>query len=144
MTRSASAKRTPLKVVVTVLAIVVVLVFIAAFSSIANYSKGFSAEYDVRDYVYSAEYGRYGELYETTVRDMAKDTEHKPEVEEYRALAFYYEQAVLEHAYRTVGDAEKADGFAARMKEYETQLGSVSKRADDVREIVGNGKSVQE
>lgn len=128
--------RSPLKIIVTILAVIVVLVFVAAFNLVQNATQGHSVDYDARDYVYSAEYGRYGSLYDTAISDMVKGKEYKAEVEEYRALAFYYEQAVLEHAYKSVGNIEKAEAAAARMEDYESQLGSLSNRAEDVRDAV--------
>ena len=70
---------------------------------------------------------------------MGEQASYSTEVEECRALAFYYEQAVLEHAYRATGETEKADAFANRMKEYESELGSLAKKADDVRSVVNKG-----
>lgn len=133
MMKANSKASSPLKIVVTVIAVIVVILFVSAGAQINNASKGYSYEHNVRDYVYPAESGRFGNLYEIAVRDMDKHTEYTPEVEECRALAFYYEQAVLEHAYRTTGDVEKADQFAERMKEYEGQLGSMSAKAEAAR-----------
>lgn len=129
--------KSPLKVLAIILTIAIVIIYIATANSIYNTSRGYIYDYDTRDYLYPAENGRYGDLFDTAIRDMEKNTEYSAEVEECRALAFYYEQAVLEHAYRTVGDNEKADTFAARMSEYESQLGSLSKKAEKVRETVG-------
>ena len=134
-----TAKQSPLKVVVIILAVIVVVLYGTAILSINETARGLNAEYDARDYLYSAEHGRYGNLYDTTLRDMGKKTTYSAEVEECRALAFYYEQAVLEHAYRVTGKTDKADAFAARMKEYESELGSLAKRAADVRAVVNEG-----
>lgn len=134
-----TAKQSPLKVVVIILAVIVVVLYGTAILSINETARGLNAEYDARDYLYSAEHGRYGNLYDTTLRDMGKKTTYSAEVEECRALAFYYEQAVLEHAYRVTGKTDKADAFAARMKEYESELGSLAKKAADVRAVVNEG-----
>lgn len=136
MTRTRKSARSPLKIIVTILAIVVVVLFISAGLRIKETSEGYSSDYDLRDYIYSVESGRFGNLYDTAVRDMDKNVEHSAEVKECRALAFYYEQAVLEHAYRAAGDTEKADEFAKRMEEYEAQLGSLSPKAEVVRKSV--------
>jgi len=137
MRQSAQKMRSPLKIVAIILAVAVVVIYAGAAYSIHDTSQGYVYDYDARDYLYPAESGRYGDLYDTAIRDMGKQVEYSPEVEECRALAFYYEQAVLEHAYRATGDIEKADAFAARMSEYGAQLGSLSKKAEDVRETVG-------
>lgn len=137
MRQSAQKMRSPLKIVAIILAVAVVVIYAGAAYKIHDTSQGYVYDYDARDYLYVAESGRYGNLYDTAIRDMGKQVEYSAEVEECRALAFYYEQAVLEHAYRAVGDNGKADAFAARMDEYEAQLGSLSKKAKDVRETVG-------
>ena len=129
-------KRSPLKALVILLAIVVVTLYVIAGTQISQAAQGRTVDYDARDYIYSAEYGRFGALYDTALYDMNKHAEYSAEVEECRALAFYYEQAVLEHAYREAGDDAKADEFAKRMEEYEAQLGSMSGRAEAVRKAL--------
>lgn len=136
MTKATRSDRSPLKVVVTLLAIAVVVVYAMAGFQIRENAEGYRMDYDARDYIYSAETGRFGDLYEVAVRDMDKHAAYSSEVAECRALAFYYEQAVLEHAYRTTGDAEKADQFAQRMEEYEAQLGSLSEKTEAVKKAV--------
>ena len=136
MTQTRRSARSPLKVVTAIVAVIVVILFVAAGFQIRDVSQGYSSDFDSRDYLYDAEHGRYGQLYETAVRDMDKKADYSAEVAECRALAFYYEQAVLEHAYRTTGDGAKADAFAQRMKEYESELGSMSSKAADARKAV--------
>ena len=136
MTKAKSSKRSPLKIIVTIVAVIAVVLFVSAGFQISSYSKGFSYDCDIRDYVYPAESGRFDNLYAIAIQDMDKNTEYTPEVEECRALAFYYEQAVLEHAYREIGDDEKADQFAKRMEEYEAQLGSLSSKTEVVHKTV--------
>ena len=136
MTQAKKSARSPLKIITAIVAVIVVILFVAAAFQIREVSQGRSVEYDARDYLYDAESGRFGQLYETTVRDMDKHTTYSTEVAECRALAFYYEQAVLEHAYREIGDDEKADQFAKRMEEYEAQLGSLSSKTEVVHKTV--------
>ena len=136
MTQVSRSGRSPLKVLVVIVAVAVVILFASAAFQIADHSKGYSYDYSARNYIYPAESGRFGSLYEVAVQDMGKHANYSAEVQECRALAFYYEQAVLEHAYRETGDTKKADEFAKRMKEYEAQLGSMSARAEAVREAV--------
>ncbi|MBR0405105.1 MAG: hypothetical protein IJI68_07905 [Eggerthellaceae bacterium] len=130
--------RSPLKVLAAILTIIVVIMFISVSVRVNDYSKGYVVDYGVRDYIYSAEDGRFGNLYATAIRDMSRNAEYTAEVEECRALAFYYEQAVLEHAYREAGDNAKADEFAARMAEYESQLGSLRGKVDAVKKAVSS------
>ena len=136
MTKTKNGERSPLKIVVAIVAVIVVGLFVSAAFRISDYSKGHAADYDARSYVYSVQFGRYGDLYSTTLHDMDKQVTYSDEVKECRALAFYYEQAVLEHAYRVADDTDKADEFAQRMGEYEAQLGSISARAKMVRDLV--------
>ena len=137
MTRARQGKVSPLKVVTAILAVVVVALFVSAGFQINEHSKGYSYDYDIRDYIWSAENGRYGDLYSTAVQDMNKHAAYSPEVLECRALAFYCEQAALEHAYRKAGDAAQADEFAARMEEYEAELGSMAPKAEAARISIG-------
>ena len=136
MMRTRQGKLLPLKVLVTVLAVIVAAVFVSAAYQIGEHAQGYARGYDARSYIYVAEGERFGDLYETAVRDMGKDARRDAQVAECRALALYCEQAVLEHAYREAGDAEKADAFANRMGEYEAQLGSMAPKANVVRKLV--------
>ena len=138
MKQAARKRQSPLMVVVIVLAVVVAVLFAAAAYRINDAAQGYAVDYSARDYRYAAVSGRYGMLYDTAIQDMSKKARYTAEVEEYRALAFYYEQAVLEHAYRVAGDTGKADAFAERMQEYEAQLGSMADRAESVRTAVGS------
>lgn len=137
MKQATGTKKSPLRIVVIILAVIVAIVYAAALHGINESSRGYDLDYTARDYIYPAENGRYAQLYDTTVRDMEKKAEYSAEVEECRALAFYYEQAVLEHAYRTIGNDAKADEFAKHMGEYEQQLGSLAKKAADARKAAG-------
>ena len=74
---------------------------------------------------------------------MNKKTSYSVEIMECRALAFYYEQAVLEHAYRLAGESDKADSFAERMREYETQLGSLSSKTADAQKAAKGDVSME-
>ena len=141
MTQVKQRRRSPLKILVTVVAVIVVILYVAAGFQIKSHSEGYVYDYDTRDYIYPVESGRFGDLYDVAIRDMSKHAEYTEEVAECRALAFYYEQAVLEHAYRQAGDDEKADEFARGMEEYAQQLGSMSSRTEAVREAVArNGE----
>lgn len=137
MMRAKSGGNSFLKILVAIVAVVTAILYASAVFQISETVQRAGYDYDARDYLYAAESGRYGDLYDTAVHDMGKQTKYSTEVEECRALAFYYEQAVLEHAYRANGDDAKADEFAQRMKEYEAQLGSMSSKADAVRASVG-------
>ncbi|MBQ9041998.1 MAG: hypothetical protein IJ111_04205 [Eggerthellaceae bacterium] len=138
MKQSSKGKRTPLKAFAIILAVLVVVLYVTAGMRINDVSQGPRYDYDARDYQFSVSRNRFGMLYDTAIQDMNRQAEYTEQVEEYRALAFYYEQAVLEHAYRVAGDAEKADAFAERMGEYESQLGSMSDKTSAVREAIGS------
>ncbi len=136
MTGAKQGARSPLKIVAIVVAVLAALLLTMAGFRISDYAKGHAYDYDARDYIYAAESGRFGDLYDTAIRDMGKQARYSTEVAECRALAFYYEQAVLERAYRESGDTTKANECALRMKEYEQQLGSLSAKAQVVRDRV--------
>ena len=136
MKRAKNTKRSPLRIPAIILAVIVVGVFLSASYQIRDSSEGNTYDFDARNYIYPAENERFGDLYDIAVRDMGKKATYIDEVKECRALAFYYEQAVLEHAYRVAGDDAKADKFAARMDEYAEQLGSMSAKAAAVRESI--------
>ena len=136
MMRAKQSERSPLKIIVAIVAVIVVILFLSAGFQIKSHSEGYTIDYDTRDYIYSAERGSFGNLYDVALRDMERHATYNPEVAECRALAFYYEQAVLEHAYRATGDDKKADEFAKRMGEYEAQLGSLSSKTKLVHKSV--------
>ena len=87
-------------------------------------------------HAYSVMDGDYGSLYDTTIRNTI-DGSYKGEIPAYRNLAFYYEQAVLTHAYEENNDMQKAGVFRARMKDYEAKLGSLAGEAAKVRTRIG-------
>lgn len=136
MMKAKQGKRSILKVISAILAVIVVILFASAVMQINRSAHRYTVDYGIRDYIYSAEMGRFDNLYDTAISDMYKDADYTAEEEECRALAFYYEQAVLEHAYRVTGDDAKADEFAQRMKEYEAQLGSLSSKTEVVQKAI--------
>lgn len=143
MRNKSRSRHSKLRLVAVLTALLTLALLVSAGLRIKDYASGSVVTYDLRDYLYEADRGRYGYLYETALRDMNKNTSYSPEVAEYRALAFCYEQAVLEQAYRQVGQEEKAQEFARRRQEYEGQLGSLSPWADKIRQAVspaGDGR----
>ena len=119
MKQNARVKQSPLKIVAIILAVIVAVLFVSAALRISETAQGNAYEFGEFEYSYTA----------ATYSEKVKDC---------RALGFYYEQAVLEHAYRTTGDTAKADGFAERMKEYESQLGLMADKAGDVLKAIGD------
>ena len=129
-------KRSPLRFFTILVTIITVFMLLRAFGEITRASRGYYYDYRESDYAYSVMDGDYGALYDTTIRN-ARESTYKGDIPAYRNLAFYYEQAVLAHAYEENGDAKKAEAFRARMKEYEAQLGSLSGEAAKVRTKIG-------
>ena len=74
MTQVGKSSRSPLKVITAIVAVIVVIIFVAATYQIREVSQGHTVSYDSRDYLYEAEAGRFGDLYETAVQDMDKHT----------------------------------------------------------------------
>ena len=131
-----TTKRSPLRFFTVLVTIITVFMFLNAFASIHEASYGYYRDYKERDYAYNLIDGDYGSLYETAIQDM-DNTHYTGDIPAYRALAFYYEQAVLARAYEENGDTQKAEAFRARMKEYETQLGPLTEEAAKVRTKIG-------
>ena len=130
---AAAPKKPLIRIAVILTAIVTLIVFMIAMYKIRDAATSYSYGYKTTDYAYSASSGRYGDLYDTALRDMAEGKKYNGEVEELRALAFYYENAVLANAYRGAGDSAKADSFEEKMKAYEAELGSLSSYAAKVQ-----------
>ena len=135
-TKKVKEKKSLLKLAVQGLLIITVILFLAAGFRIRTFSRGYPIRYDARDYVYSVEYNRFDDLYETTISHMERDVIYDEQVTEFRALAFYYEQAVLEKAYEEAGESEKAAAFREKKEEYRKELGSVSSKANAVDELL--------
>ena len=137
MRRNTVRRRPPLiRIAVIITALITLVLFGAALNRIRESSRGYSYYYKESNYAYPAASGRFGELYETALSDMMEDAKYSDEVKEYRALAFYYENAVLAHAYRECGDDTKSTHFEDKMKLYETALGSQAVKAAAVRGCV--------
>ena len=129
-------KKSLLKLAVQALLIVTVIMFISAGVRIRNYSHGYAYNYSARDYVYDIENNRYGDAYYTAIDHMGRDVSYDEDESEFRALAFYFEEAVLEKAYREDGQTEKAEAFEAKKEEYRNELGSLSSKAKAVDELL--------
>ena len=126
----------PLRFFAILATIVTVFMYLNAFAAIRESSRGYFYDYKESDYAYPLIDGDYGSLYQNAVRDMGRD-HYSGDIPAYRALAFYYEQAVLMRAYEEGGDAQKTEAFRARMNEYEAQLGPLAEEAAKVRTKIG-------
>ena len=121
-----------LRLLVYILLVITLLLFIVAGVRIRGYSRGYQYNYKASDFIYDAEKDRFGRLYTTAISDMERDASYDSDVQEFRALGFYYEQAVLEKAYRDAGMTEKADAFKAKKEEYGEALGSLASKVSAV------------
>ena len=132
--KSKPGRRSRLRLVAIIAAVITLALLVSAGFRIKDYASGSMLTYDIRAYLYDADRGRFGDLYDTALQDMERNAVYSQEVAEYRALAFYYEQAVLEQACRSCGEDERAEEFARRRAEYEEQLCSLAARADQARQ----------
>lgn len=127
-----SKNRSPLGLLTKILVIITIIAAIMAAFRIRENSRSYTYTYSESDYVWDLQNNRFGDMYDTAVRDMHREKNYSKDVEECRALAFYFEQALLEKAYRDNGFEEKADAFAEKKAEYADQLGSLASKAKDV------------
>jgi len=130
--------RSPLGLLTKILVVITVIAILTAVFRIRDYTRDYSYTYSESNYVWDLQGDRFGDIYSTAVRDMSKGKSYSKDVEECRALAFYYEQAVLEKAYRDNGFEEKADAFAEKKAEYADQLGSLASKAKSVEAQLEN------
>lgn len=130
--------RSLLSLLTRILVVITVIVFLMAGFRIKDSSRNYSYTYDEDDYVWPLRNNNFGDLYNMAVSDMHRGKKYSKDVEECRALAFYYEQAVLEKAYRDNGYEDKADAFAQRKAEYAAELGSLASKTKDVDAQIGD------
>lgn len=129
-------RKTPLRIISIILLVITIISLLTAFARIREESSGRYYDYKVDDYVRAIGWSNYGDLYNTALEDMVKGKKYDDQTMKCRNLAFYYEQAVLERAYRETGDTEKADLCLERMKEYENNLGEFSEKVEDVQKHI--------
>ncbi len=138
MRRAQNGSRTKkplIRIAALIVALITVVLFAAAANKIRQAATPYSIDYRTTDYAYAASSGRFGDLYDTALRDMADGKKYSGEVKELRALAFYYENAVLANAYRGAGNTAKAAEFEDKMKALEAELGSLASSAEKVRKV---------
>lgn len=102
---------------------------------LAGYHRDYYTEEDtLRNQV---RFKSYYSLLDEVFRNEAKDAPMEGDMEQLYAVAHYYEQAMLYHAYMHIGDSEAAAPHYFRMKEYESRMGEYDFAAEEIREILG-------
>lgn len=136
MRKRVKEKKSLLRIITRILVVITVIAYVMAAFRISNYSSNYYYDQKVSNYLYDIEANRFGGVYTTALDDMRRDISYDSDVMECRALGFYYEQAVLEKAYREAGNEEKARAFAEKKAEYEKELGSMASKIKDVEAIL--------
>ena len=134
--KKVKTKKSLLRVIVEILLVITIILYLSAFFRIRENSRGYIYDYSARDYVYDTEANRFGRVLYTATEDMARGATYDNDEEEFRALGFYFEQAVLEKAYREEGKLEEAEAFKAKKEEYLDKMGSLSSKAAIVEEML--------
>ena len=114
-----------IKVLTVVFAVMVLFLLFAIKDDIRT---GYDASYFHNDVVNSRYYDiLYGRSYNIEINKKATK-----ELEEYYAVAMYFEAASLYKAYKVYGDEELATFYEKRMHEFENGMGSLKNVKKDV------------
>lgn len=132
MLKNKKKKGSPLRILVSILAVVTVILFVSAFFRIMNSASGYRTIYSTDDYIRAAEYNRFDDLYNSAIYDMKRDQKYSPETEELRSLAFYFETALVRKAYNDAGEVEKAKSLDAKLNEYAEGAGTFSSMIEKI------------
>ena len=73
------------------------------------------------------------DVYKNEVRNVPKEGD----MEALYAVAYYYENAMMYHAYQTVGNTPKAKERYEKMLEYEAQMGEYAFAKEEILEYLG-------
>ena len=73
------------------------------------------------------------DVYKNEVRNVPKEGD----MEALYAVAYYYENAMMYHAYQTSGDTVKAKERYEKMLEYEAQMGEYAFAKEEILEYLG-------
>ncbi|MCM1387229.1 MAG: hypothetical protein NC231_07885 [Bacillus sp. (in: Bacteria)] len=92
---------------------------------------------DEEDLVNDMKYQDYDNLLNAVHQNEAMGVQKEGEMEALYAVAYYYENAMMYHAYRTAGDREKAQQRYDKMLEYEMQMGEYSFAKEEILDYLG-------
>ncbi|MBO5209560.1 MAG: hypothetical protein J6B68_09490 [Lachnospiraceae bacterium] len=124
-----------LNIIIIVLSVVLFFLTIAFLIGIMDYQRGYKVtESDMINYV---RYQEYDSLVDTVYNNEANGVKHTGDMEELYAVAYYYENAVLYHAYQVSGDSKGAQEKYHKMEEYESQMGDYAFAKEEIWNLLG-------
>lgn len=83
------------------------------------------------------QYQDYDSLLDAVYQNEARNVAPKGDMEALYAVAYYYENAMMYQAYKTVGDMPKANERHDKMAEYESQMGEYSFAKEEILDYLG-------
>lgn len=125
--------KSPLQLVTIGLLILFAILVLVLFYRIADYGSNYS--YTTSEILRSMDGENYPEVADMAHYDKANGVTGIDKLDEFLALARYYEASVVYHAYEGAGDTEKADRQQEIMQEYYDQLSDedIIKAADSLK-----------
>ena len=82
-------------------------------------------------------YHDYDYLLDAVYKNEVRNTPKEGDMEALYAVAYYYENAMMYHAYQTAGDTAKAKARYEKMLEYEAQMGEYAFAKEEILEYLG-------
>lgn len=82
-------------------------------------------------------YQDYDYLLDAVYKNEVRNVPKEGDMEALYAVAYYYENAMMYHAYQTTGDAVKAKERYEKMLEYEAQMGEYAFAKEEILEYLG-------
>ncbi|MBO5143083.1 MAG: hypothetical protein J6C46_08905 [Clostridia bacterium] len=87
---------------------------------------------DKDDFYYALKNGRYDSFFEYYAENISSGLAEEEELQEYYAVAKYYQTAILYKAYYMYGENETAEEFYEEMQELEKEMGALKEFKKDI------------
>ena len=82
-------------------------------------------------------YQDYDYLLDAVYKNEVRNVPKEGDMEALYAVAYYYENAMMYHAYQTAGDTVRAKERYDKMSEYEAQMGEYAFAKEEILEYLG-------
>ncbi len=82
-------------------------------------------------------YQDYDYLLDAVYKNEVRNVEKEGDMEALYAVAYYYENAMMYHAYQTAGNTAEAKARYEKMSEYEAQMGEYAFAKEEILEYLG-------
>lgn len=82
-------------------------------------------------------YQDYDYLLDAVYKNEVRNVPKEGDMEALYAVAYYYENAMMYHAYQTAGNTAKANARYEKMLEYEAQMGEYAFAKEEILEYLG-------